>query len=63
MCKLLNSFSFNVLMVFLMIGGFVNSVVAIPTTALIGWFGFTGNLICLAYFCRKAYKAKVDTKK
>ena len=43
-------------MVFLMIGGFVNSVVAIPTTLLIGAFGMAGNLLGIAYFGYRAYK-------
>ena len=56
MCNLLNSLSFNVLMVFLMMGGFVNSVIAIPTTLLIGAFGIAGNLLGIAYFGYRAYK-------
>jgi hypothetical protein len=44
-------------MVFLMIGGLVNSIVAIPTTWLIGVFGVIGNILGIAYFGYGAYKA------
>ena len=49
-------------MVFLMIGGFVNSVVAIPKTYLIGVFGMTGNILGVAYFGYKSYKAWKEGK-
>ena len=57
MYNILNSLAFNATMVFLMIGGLVNSIVAIPTTWLIGAFGIVGNILGLAYFVFKAYNA------
>lgn len=57
MCNFLNSLAFNATMVFLMIGGLVNSIVAIPTTWLIGVFGVIGNILGIAYFGYGAYKA------
>ena len=62
MCKILDTLAFNALMVFLMIGGFVNSVVAILTTCLIGAFGMTGNILGVAYFGYKSYKAWKEGK-
>lgn len=53
----MDKFNFNALMVFLMIGGLVNSIIAIPTTWLIGAFGILGNILGMAYFGYKAYLA------
>lgn len=47
----------NALMVFLMIGGLVNSIVAVPTTWLVGIYGIIGNVCGIAYFASRAYKA------
>lgn len=57
MNNILNTFAFNALMAFLMIGGLVNSIIAVPTTWLIGAFGIAGNILGLAYFVFKAYNA------
>ena len=57
MNNILNTFAFNALMAFLMIVGLVNSIIAVPTTWLIGAFGIAGNILGLAYFVFKAYNA------
>ena len=57
MDNIIKTFAFNALMAFLMIGGIVNSIIAVPTTWLIGAFGIAGNILGLAYFAYKAYRA------
>lgn len=57
MNNIIKTFAFNALMAFLMIGGLVNSIIAVPTTWLIGAFGIAGNILGLAYFAYKAYRA------
>lgn len=57
MNNILNSLAFNATMVFLMIGGLVNSIVAVSTTMLIGAYGILGNVLGIAYFGYGAYKA------
>lgn len=55
--KITSTLSFNAVMIFLMIGGLVNSIVAVPQTWLIGAFGIAGNVLGMAYFAWKAYIA------
>jgi uncharacterized membrane protein YebE (DUF533 family) len=57
MYNFLNSLAFNATMIFLMIGGLVNSIVAVSTTKLIGAYGILGNVLGIAYFGYGAYKA------
>lgn len=57
MDNIIKTFAFNALMAFLMIGGLVNSIIAVPTTWLIGAFGIAGNILGLAYFAYKACRA------
>ena len=58
----MNTINFNATMLFLMIGGLVNSIVALPTTWVIGAYGIIGNAIGIAYFGYKSYKAWKDNK-
>ena len=55
--RIINSFDFNVLMLFLMIGGLINSIIAIPTTWLIGGFGIAGNVLGMIVFGYRTYIA------
>lgn len=53
----MDKFTFNIVMAFLMIGGFVNSLVAMPSTLVIGVYGIIGNIAGLVYFIIKAVKS------
>ena len=58
----MDTMNLNATMLFLMIGGLVNSIVAMPTTWLIGIYGIIGNTAGIAYFGYKAWKAWKDNK-
>lgn len=58
----MDKFSISILMAFLMIGGLVNSIVAIPQTLLIGAYGIIGNVAGLVFFVVKAVKAWKENK-
>ena len=58
----MDTMNFNATMLFLMIGGLVNSIVALPSTWLIGVYGVIGNAAGIAYFGYKAWKGGKEKK-